>query len=159
MTDLPIGPGPLVGFINAAIDAGQSATAALDAFRQAGGAIANERWYQAYGALRGSVSAGLRLADLNPDAIVPPDIYTAWEAGTPGEFATFVEGFFTVPGQHRLESQFFIYRSAEAPTLAEAEDAAASFFTSQRHGDTFDGWQLSFVTTTSVAQLAGRRLA
>lgn len=157
--DVPLGPGPLTGFINNAIDQGLSATAALDAFREAGGQIANQRWFQAYGALRGSVSASLRLAGVDPFTQVPADVTTTWAAGEAGEYATFVEGFFAVPGQHRLESQFYIVRTAQAPTLDEAEAEAEAFFTSTRHGGTFDGWSLQFVTTTSVAQLTGRQTA
>ena len=157
--DTPIGPGPLVGFINQAIDQGLSATAALAQFREAGGAIANERWFQSYAALRGSVSASMRLAGIDSGLAVPGDLLGQWAAGTPGEQYAFVEGFFAVPGQHRLESQFFIVKPEPGFTLQDAEAEAEAFFTSQRHGDTFDGWSLQFTTTTSVGTMTGRATA
>ena len=159
MSDLPIGPGPLVGFINAAIDQGLSATQALSDYREAGGAIANERFYQAYGALRGSVSAAAQLAGIAGDQPVPGDLLGTWAAGQAGEQYGFVEGFFSVPGQHRLESQFYIVKPEGPMTLQALQDEAEAFFTSQRHGGTFDGWSLQFTVVTSVGTMTGRESA
>lgn len=156
MSDTPVGPGPLVGFINEAIAQDLSATAALKQFREAGGAINNEAFYQTYGALRNAASTELRLAGLNPDAVVPGYAMTQWAAGDQGTFSSFVQAYFRVPGQHSYEQRFFIYSSDQAPTIAEAQDAAEAFFTRPDVlGYLGDGSQLMFTVVSSVAQMTG----
>jgi hypothetical protein len=157
MSDITGGPGPLVGFINEAIGQDLNATAALREFRAAGGAINNEAWYQAYGALRQGFSAGQTLSQLASEAVVPGELMTTWAAGTAGEYSTFVEAFFQIPGQHAYETRWFIHTSATAPTRGEAQDAAEEFFTRPDVlGYLGDGATLAFTVPTSVARMTGR---
>jgi hypothetical protein len=158
LSDVAPGPGALVGFINQAIDAGMSATGALREFRAAGGAINNEAFYQAYGALRDAASTELRLAGLNPTAVVPGEAMTTWAAGDEGTFNTFVQAYFRVPGQHAYEQRFFIHTSDRAPTVQEAQDAAEAFFTRPDVlGYLGEGSTLQFTVVSSVARMTGRR--
>lgn len=75
------------GWIQRAIREGWSRTRALGEFRQAGGAMRTQRWYQLWSTVHAAVERRAQIAGLPPRRIPGPDQFAPWPTRTPGRFA------------------------------------------------------------------------
>lgn len=120
--------GNVAGFAARLQEQGLSARAGLAAYRAAGGAIRDARWFHAWGEVG---AAHERAPEVGAHPLnVPPDtsIITDWHAGTAGQFATQVKVLVREAG-----SDFYSVREythiTEGPHVGqEAVDAAMDVY-------------------------------
>lgn len=76
--------GDATGFISSALNAGESVTSALDAFRAAGGAIRTSTWYDVAGMVRASMGKAPEISALDPGSIPDSNLFSTWRDAPEG---------------------------------------------------------------------------
>lgn len=79
-------PSTPAGFLAQLLGAGMSTTAALGAFREAGGSIRTATWYQMAGEVKTALNARDVTAAFDPTSIPNVDMLIPWSAGKPGQY-------------------------------------------------------------------------
>lgn len=79
------------GFIRGLLNEGEGPTAGLAIYRDAGGAIQNERWFALYRQVAQTYEDRPAQLGLDPYSIPGTGDYENWELGKGGQFATQVE--------------------------------------------------------------------
>lgn len=78
--------GGLAAFQTGAAEAGMSGRAALAAFREAGGAIADARWYASYGETLAAIGNREVVSGLVADAVPNHSSFTSWNGVPEGKY-------------------------------------------------------------------------
>jgi hypothetical protein len=118
--DGPNIPGNPAGFIVGAINEGQSATAALNAFREAGGEMRTQTWYQMFGQVTDAIARSPLAGSLDPYSLPDPGAYATWAMGPGGEYATQVDLFFRDLDTGLVGSIPYTYVTSDPHTPEEA---------------------------------------
>lgn len=112
------------GFIVGAINEGQSATAALGAFRQAGGEMRTQTWYRLFGETQASIAARPEAAALDPFQVPQAGDYTEWAMGPGGQYVTTVDVLFRDVDTGLIGRKQYMYKTDDPHSPAEAQLAA-----------------------------------
>ena len=160
MTDLsPIGAelSP-ASFIGSMISADMTATAGLQYWRDVGGSIRTQTWYDLWGEIRGAISGREGLQAVAGEAFPPASVTSTWAAGQPGQFSSRVQTYIAVPDQRELEVRWFTY-TTEGPHTAEEALAVANDHLDQglRTGTPIPGERRLGSVLTSYSRMTGRK--
>lgn len=79
--------GNIAGWIAAKIRGGATPAGALKEFRDAGGAIRTQRWYQLFNESREAVQRSATIAGLAGNRRPSDDLFTPWQTRRPGLYA------------------------------------------------------------------------
>lgn len=112
------------GFIVGQVSGGVSSSAALRAFREAGGSIRTQTFYRLYGEVTDALARSDSAAGLDPFSLPDPGNYATWTMGRGGQFATQVKVFFRDVDTGLIGTSNFTYVTDEPHSPAEAEAAA-----------------------------------
>lgn len=113
--------GNISGYVKDLIQGGFSATAGLAAFREAGGAVRDSRWYSLYGQITDTIAREPAFLALNPYAL--PDVadYGTWAMGRGGQYATQVQLQLLDRGTGLMTTAIADYVTDDPHTPAEAQ--------------------------------------
>jgi hypothetical protein len=139
------------GFVAGAVGEGTNATAALNAFREAGGEMRTETWYRLYGEVTDSLGRQSQAAQLNPYSIPDADAYSTWEMGAGGKFATQVQVFFRDQDTGIIGSSNYTYITDQAHAPGEAEAAAFDEYADPDNASNYAQSMLGTMTTNVYA--------
>lgn len=117
-------PGNLAAWIGNAIGEGQSATAALTEFREAGFSFRTQSWYQLWGDVAASLANAGHWAGADPDTLPSADAFAPWAAGNAGQYAYQVKVHVRSTGSGEVGTRNFTFISDDVLTPGEAADAA-----------------------------------
>lgn len=124
----PIDVGNVSGYIKDLLGGGYSATAGLEAFRQAGGAIRDSRWFSLYGQIADTIAREPSFLALNPYNVPDASEYGTWAMGRGGQYATQVAIQLVDRGTGLYTTQLATYVSDEPHTPVEAQAWAIDQF-------------------------------
>lgn len=120
--------GNIAGWMRDSILEGENATNALDTFREMGGAVRTEWWYQMYGEVYNSMASAPAVAALDPDVLPNAGDYGVWEAGQGGRYATQVVQFLRDLETGEIITSQYTHMTVEPHTIDEAQAAAQTDF-------------------------------
>lgn len=143
------------GFISELIGAGESPTAGLQIFRDAGGAIRTESWFRLYGEVDTALQNAGPAASLNPYELPPANAYAPWTMNGPDSYATQVKVFFRDVDTGVIGSAEYTYRTPDPHTPAEAEAAAQAEYGDADNAADY-GQSILGTATTNVYQTSAR---
>lgn len=141
------------GYIRGLLSEGIGPTAGLRAFREAGGAIQDGRWFDLYGVVGDTAARVPASLALDPYNVPGPADFENWRMGKGGQYATQVE----VTVRDRDTGDYFTkqhtYITDQPHTPAEAESDAFDVFgdpdSESTYGETVLGaLAVNFYTTT-----------
>lgn len=112
------------GYIVGSIGEGLSSTAALNAYREAGGSIRTQTWYRLYGEVTDSLARSPVAGQLDPDQLPGGGDYATWTMGKGKQFATQVQVYHRDLDTGIVGTSNFTYVTDYAHTPGEAEEAA-----------------------------------
>lgn len=145
------------GFISGAIAEGLGVTEARDLFRSYGMSMSNAAFGQLYGQVRAAIGNRDVISGLSYDAIPEGSAYTPWAAGTPDQYASFVQTFTRAKGSDDVTTHFSTYVTAEPHTPQEAIDwAQQESDQSAASGGTFAGQVVLASVVTSMTRTVAR---
>jgi hypothetical protein len=159
MTDIPpigeeLSP---ASFIGSMIASGLSPTQGLSQWRELGGSLRTQTWYELWGEVRGAIANREDLQAITADALPPGELLNDWAAGQEGQYATFVQTFIRQGGEQVLESRYFTYITEGAHTPSEALAAADDYLTQgARTGTGKQGEVVLGSVITSMNRMTGR---
>jgi hypothetical protein len=134
LAELGTNVGNVAGFQSAMQGEGLSARAGLRAFRGAGGAIRDQRWFNSWGEVSASRAGMVSVGSVPLSSIPSADNYATWSAGRPGQFATQVRVLVRNAGEDTYETRQFTHVTTGPHTGQEAIDAAIDTY-SQTPGE------------------------
>lgn len=143
------------GFIAGAINEEMGPTAALAAFRDAGGEIRNESWFRLYGEVGAALDNSVTAAGLNPYALPDASDYAPWTMNGPDSYATQVKVFFRDVDTGLIGSAEYTYRTPDPHTPAEAEAAAFDEYADPDNAADYGQSVLGTATTNVYRTSAG----
>lgn len=124
----PVDVGNVSGYVRDLIGGGYNATQGLAAFREAGGAIRDSRWYSLYGQITDTIAREPSFLALNPYQIPDPSEYGVWAMGRGGQYATQVQLQIVDRATGLLTTQLATYVSDSPHTPIEAQMWAMDTF-------------------------------
>jgi len=140
------------GFIKGLIDEGEGPTSGLQIFRDAGGEIRTQTWFQLYGEVNEALITSGEASALDPYQLPDPAGYSEWKMGRGGQFATQVKVFFTDRDTGVVGTTNYTYITDQAHTPGEAEAAAfdeyADADNENEYGQTVQGTMTTNVFAT-----------
>lgn len=144
-------------FISGAIAEGLGVTEARNLFRSYGMQMGNGPFGQLYGQVRAALGDRDVISGLTYDAIPPGEAYTEWAAGTPDQFASFVQTFTREKGSNDVVTHFSTYVTDQPHTPQEAIDwAQADSEQAAAAGGTFSGQVTLASVVTSMTRTVAR---
>jgi len=144
-------------FIAGAIQEGLGVTEARNLFRSYGMSMGNGPFGQIYGQIRSAMSQQIQNVGLTYDAIPPGEVYTPWAAGTPDQFASFVQTYTRAKGSDEIQTHFTTYVTADPHTPQDAIDfAQQESEAAAAAGGTFEGQTTLASVVTSMTRTVQR---
>jgi hypothetical protein len=132
-------------------------TEARNLFRSYGMRMSNGAFGQIYGQVRAAISNEIQIAGLTYDAIPSGDVYTKWAAGTPDQYASFVQTYTRARGSSDIQTHFSTYVTADPHTPQEAIDwAQEESEMASAQGGTFEGQTTMMSVVTSMTRTVAR---
>lgn len=111
--------GGLAAFQTGAAEAGMSGRAALAAFREAGGAIADARWYASYGETVAAIGNREVVTGLTADLVPDHSSFTAWNGIPEGKYGYAIN--LQIEDTYVDENGITRYTSTYEPTMVVSE--------------------------------------
>lgn len=153
-------PGNPAGFIRSLQAAGEGPTAGLQIFRDAGGHIANDRWFGLYRQVADTLAGTPQTLGLDPSSLPGPGEYETWQLGPGNQYMTQVNVtlYDRDLADAGVEDPFLIkpytYVTDEPHTIEEAEDDALSQFDPENTGSDFNQVAMGALATTVARTVA-----
>jgi hypothetical protein len=126
------------GYMADAWERGLSGRAALQEFRDAGGAMRDSYFRELYAQVGDSLTRRGSIGDVGMYDIPDPNQYSTWSMGKGGQFATQVEVSFRDKDTGIFGTKDFTYVTDEAHTKFEAESAAWDEYADPDNADEYD---------------------
>lgn len=125
---LGVNVGNIAGYVSRLQSEGMGARAGLRAFRDAGGAVRDSRWYNTWGEVAASKAGQVDVGAHPLNSVPSREVLTDWHAGKPGQFATQVRVFVRERAQDEVSIRQFTHVTDSPHTGQEAIDAAIDTF-------------------------------
>ena len=135
------------GFAAEQIRSGTSANAALNAYRQAGGAIRRQTWFRLYAQTADTLARSAEASSLEPGAIPNAEQYGTWSMGPGGQYATQVNILFRDRDSGVVGTAPYTYVSNDPHTPDEAIAAGIDLYTDDEAAQKYDQQILGGVAT------------
>lgn len=118
-----------VGYIADYISQGIGPTAALRDFREQGGAIGNDTWFNLYGEVNANTINASEVQSLDPFLLPNPNAYSTWALGrSEGEYISTVKVYSRDVGSTETGTTTLYYKTSTPHTPAEAIANASQDF-------------------------------
>lgn len=146
------GPGSIISWASAYASMGKNATSALRDFREAGGSVRTQTWYQAFGSVAATIESRAGLAALPDNAVPNAEDITEWKAGRAGLHTHQVEVFIRRTGADDIESFHYTAISERLRTKGSVLDEALGYADTFQDSDTFGEFTVLGAALTSVSK-------
>lgn len=150
------GPGSPVTWASAYASMGHSATSALRDFREAGGHVRTQTWYQVYGQVSATIEHRAGLAALADEAHPDAKDVGTWKAGREGIHYHQAEVYIRRQGGSDIETFYYTAISDRLRTKGAVLDEAMGYADTFRDSDTFGEFTILGAALSSVSRSVAR---
>jgi hypothetical protein len=136
------------GFIRGLLNEGETPTAGLAIYREAGGHIQDSRWFAMYRQVADTYADRPAMLGLDPFSLPGPEQYVEWRMGQGGQYATQVQIQILDRDTGDWLTKQFTYVTDQPHTAAEAERDAWDQFDPLNTGADYNEVMMGAVAVT-----------
>lgn len=146
------GPGSVVSWAHAYARMGHTPSEALEAFREAGGKVRTQTWYQTYGEVSAAVGRSKGLAALGDEQLPNASDVGEWKAGREGLHYHQAEVYIRRVGGDDIETFQYTAVGERLKTKGNVLDEALGYADTFQDSDTFGQFKVLGAALTSVSR-------